>query len=89
MGGVIINLVAMSRNIWREWGGVRQTTNGVHITLLLSKSGGRGGYMERLSAKYRKIIEDQKVSIWVEAQRRSVSGEEASDRAMERSRANN
>ena len=80
-GGVIINLATTGGNTRREWGDVRQTTNGIRLRILMSKSGVGMSEMERLSVDYRERIEAQKVANRVKAQRRrAASDEEARDR---------
>ena len=45
---------------------------GIHLRLLLSKSGRGRSDMEMLGAMYRERTEAQKVAIWFEAQKRDV-----------------
>ena len=69
-GVVIRKKLAMGGNTQRELGDVCQTTNGIRLSLPLSKSG-RGMYeIEKLVATYRERVEANNVSIQVMSQRR-------------------
>ena len=51
--------------------------NGIHLRLPLSNLGGGRSKVERLVTKYSERNEDQRVTIWVESQRRAARGDEA------------